>query len=489
MRGIVGVSVAFLSMLFTFGLQAQDQLNIELKPCFIDRISEKSKCATVKMPLDHRGAISGDIDVFVAVVPALSSQILDDPLVIFSGGPGQANSEMGALVTMAFKSIREHREIILIDQRGTGKSTPLRCTDEDESDYSPSKHSMSIQSCRANFDFAAEYFTMENVIADTHVILKSLGYEKVNLWGVSWGTRSAVHYLRRYPAHVRSVIVDGVLPPDVGIFETSPKSATRALTKLYEACKMDEICTKAYGDIEGIIDELVGKANKGTLRYNGANPVTGEPMSQGISLMTLVQNIRGILYTPQKATMLPMALYKLNHGDGRAFMALTSEGAMMSKSLYLGSTLSLLCGEEVPRITAERAQEIGTGQLTQDTYYQYWLAACKGWPSLPGDDDIHTPLASDVPMMILSGELDPVTPPSMGEHLAKSFKNSRHLVVRGVGHNVSYQGCMPKILGKFIKELDASVIEAECLDKMKRPAFSVPLVSAPLVSVQKGDAK
>ncbi len=476
-KGIVGVSLAFMSMLFAFGLQAQDQLNIELKPCFIDRVSEKSKCATVKMPLDHRGAVSGDIDVFVAVVPALSSQILDDPLVIFSGGPGQANSEMGALVRMAFKSIREHREIILIDQRGTGKSTPLRCAEEDESVYSPSKHSMAVQSCRDDFDFAVEYFTMENVIADTHSILERLGYNKVNLWGVSWGTRTAVHYLRRYPAHVRSVIVDGVLPPDIGIFETAPKSATRALNKLFEACKLDEVCTKAYGDIEGIIDELVGKASKGTLRYVGANPVTGEQMSQAISLMTLVQNIRGILYTPQKATMLPMALFKLNRGDGRAFMALTSEGAMMSKSLYLGSTLSLLCGEEVSRITAEDAKKIGSGQLTQDTYYQYWRAACKGWSSLSGDDDIHTPLVSDVPMMILSGELDPITPPSMGDHLAKSFKNSRHLVVRGVGHNVSYQGCIPKILGKFLKELDTNAIEVECLDKMKRPAFSAPLVS------------
>ena len=484
-RVIVGVSVALLSMLSTFGLQAQDQLNIELKPCFIDRISEKSKCATVKMPLDHRGATSGDIDVFVAVVPALSSQILDDPLVIFSGGPGQANSEMGALVSMAFKSIREHREIILIDQRGTGKSTPLRCAEEDDdSVYSPAKHSMFVQSCRSNFDFAAEYFTMENVIADTHSILKNLGYEKVNLWGVSWGTRSAIHYLRRYPAHVRSVIADGVLPPDIGIFETSPKSATRALNKLYQACRLDEICTEAYGDIEGTINELVSKANKGALKYNGANPITGDPMSQDISLMTLVQNIRGILYTPQKTTMLPMALYKLNRGDGRAFMALTSEGAMVSKSVYLGSTLSLLCGEEVPRMTDARAKEIGAGHLTQDTYYQYWRAACKGWPSLPGDDDIHASIASDVPMMILSGELDPITPPSMGEHLAKSFKNSRHLVVRGVGHNVSYQGCIPKILGAFIKELDANDIEVECLDKMKRPAFS-----APLVSVQKGEAK
>lgn len=483
-RVFIWVTIVLLWMQFITSSYAQDQALIDLKPCFISGISEKSKCATLKMPLDHRGAVSGDIDVFVAVVPALSSQILADPLVIFSGGPGQANSEMGAFVAMAFKSIREHREIILIDQRGTGNSTPLRCADEDESVYSPAKHSQSIQSCRASFDFAAEYFTMENVIEDTHSILEGLGYEKVNLWGVSWGTRSAVHYLRRYPAHVRSVIVDGVLPPDIGIFETAPKSATRALNKLYEACKRDEICTGAYGNIEEIVDELVNKASKGTLRYNGANPVTGEQMSQVISLMTLVQNIRGILYAPQKATMLPMALYKLNNGDGRPFMALTSEGALMSKSLYMGSTLSLLCGEEVPRITAEGAKKTGAGQLTQDTYYQYWRAACKGWPSLPGDDDIHTSLVSDVPMLILSGELDPVTPPSMGEHLAKSFKNSRHLVAGGVGHNVSYKGCIPKLLGKFLKELDASAIEAECIDKMKRPAFSVPLVS-----VQKGDAK
>ena len=456
-------------------LLAQEQSAIELKSCFVSGISEKAKCASVKMPLDHNGAVGGEIDVFVAVVPALSSQILEDPLVVFSGGPGQAASEMGSLVGAAFRSIREHREIILIDQRGTGKSTPLRCADDDESVYSASKHSMSIQSCRAKINFAVEYFTMENVIEDTHTILENLGYHTVNLWGASWGTRTAVHYLRRYPDQVRTVIVDGVLPPDIGIFETSPISTTRALSKLYDACRGDEACAGAYGDVEATINELSAKASRGALKYSGADPITGEQVTQGISFITLVQNIRGILYAPQKATMLPMALDKFNQGDGRAFMALTSEGVMMSKSLYLGSTLSLLCGEEVPRISSVRAKEVGAGHMTQDTYYQYWRTACKAWPSLSGDDDIHLPLVSDVPMLILSGELDPVTPPSMGEHLAKTFANSRHIIVQGVGHNVSYQGCVPKMLGAFLKDADVSVLKDDCLDKMKRPAFAVPL--------------
>lgn len=478
-RGIIWASMTLVTMFFSVGIHAQEQSTIDLKPCFVDRISEKSMCASVKMPLDHRGAVGGDIDVFVAVIPALSSQILDDPLVVFSGGPGQASSEMGALVIRAFKSIREHREIILIDQRGTGKSTPLRCVEDEakDNDYSAAKYTAFIQACRANYDIAVEYFTMENVIADSHAILEALGYHKVNLWGASWGTRSAIHYLRRYPDGVRTVIMDGVLPPDIGIFESSSLSATRALNKLYEACELDEACTKAYGNIDDIIDELIVKANNGALMYSGADPVTGERVSQTIDFMTLVQNIRGILYAPQKATMLPMALDNLNQGDGRAFMALTSDGGMMSKSMYLGSTLSLLCGEEVPRISAERAKEIGANHITQDTYYQYWLAACKAWPSLGGDDDIHAPLVSEVPMVILSGELDPVTPPSMGEHLAKSFANSRHFVVQGVGHNVSYQGCVPKMLGTFLKEADVSVIEDECLAKMKRPAFAVPLTT------------
>ncbi len=476
-RVFIWSSVVLYFILQASIANAQDLSSIDLKSCFINQILEKAKCATVKMPLDHRGKVDGDIDVFVAVIPALSSQVLDDPLVVFSGGPGQATSDLGSMVGAAFKSIREHREIILIDQRGTGKSTPLRCEDTQETVYDAAKHIAAMRVCRANYDFAVEYFTMANVIADSHAILEALGYKQVNLWGVSWGTRSAVHYLRRYPDSVRTVIVDGVLPPDIGVFETSPISATRALNLLYEACRLDAACASAYGDIEHTINELIAKATDSAIIYIGADPVTGEQVTQAIGFMTLVQNIRAILYTPQQATMLPMALNKLNQGDGRAFMELTASGAMMSKSMYIGATLSLLCGEEVPRMTPERAKEIGANHITQDTYYQYWRTACKAWPSLPGEDDIHTALVSDVPMLILSGELDPITPPLMGEHLAKTFSNSRHLIVEGVGHNVSYQGCIPKLLGTFVKEADASVLEEGCLDKMKRPAFAVPLAA------------
>lgn len=474
-RVIIWATMLLLSVFFTADLRGQEHASIDFKPCFIKQIPEKAKCASVPMPLDHRGGVAGDIDVHVAVVPALSSQVQSDPLVLFAGGPGQAVSEMGAFIKIAFKSIREHRDIILIDQRGTGKSTPLRCdSDGEDADYTVVKHIEAVKACRSQYDLAVEQFTMANVIADTHAILKGLGYDQVNLWGVSWGTRSAVHFLRRYPGFVRSVIVDGVLPPDIGIFHTSPMSASRALNKLIDACRQDGFCARAYGDVGEIVDQLVAKATAGDLVYHGADPVTGEPVTQVISHMLLVQNIRAILYAPQKATMLPMALQKLNAGDGRSFMALTADGAMMSKTMYTGATLSILCGEEVPRISAEQARDIGTDHLTKDSYYRYWSTACKAWPSLPGEDDIHTPYVSDVPMVILSGELDPVTPPSMGDHLARSFTNSRHFIVNGVGHNVSYKGCVPKMLGAFLEDADVASLEADCLENMKRPAFVVP---------------
>ena len=478
-RGIVGVNVAFLFVLFTFSLQAQDQLNIELKPCFIDRISEKSMCATVKMPLDHRGAVEGEIDLHVAIVPSLSSQVSEDPLVIFNGGPGQASSEIGGFVKVAFKAIREHRDIILIDQRGTGLSTPIQCDADESQDlskgYNVADHSSSIKECRSKHALPVEYFTMENVVADTHLILNKLGYNHVNLWGVSWGTRTAVHYLRRYPEHVRSVMLDGVLPPDVGIFETDFASATRALDMLTKACNESVECFQAYGDVGALVERLAQKAREGNLRYVGNDPILGDPVDVKLDFISLVQNIRGLLYAPQKATMLPMALKKLDEGDGRSFVALISDGVMMSKSMYLGATLSLLCGEEVPRVTPEQAKAMSLGHFTRDSYHQYWSTSCAEWPSKAGDDDIHQPLLSSVPMLVLSGELDPVTPPSMGEHIVKSFEDSRHIIVNGVGHAVSYKGCMPKILGAFLKNTDVGQLDVSCLDKMKRPAFAVPV--------------
>ena len=420
--------IPVFSILFSSAYaQAQDAKPIDLTPCFIGKISEKGKCATVKVPLDHQGAVEGEIDLFVAIVPALSSQILDDPLVVFAGGPGQAASDMGSFVKIAFESIREHRDIILIDQRGTGKSTPLKCesSGDDDTVYSANALIASVKECRSLYDIPVEYFTMENVVADTHDILKRLGYDKINLWGVSWGTRTAVHYARRHASDVRSIIVDGILPPDVGIFETAPVSAGRALSMLNEACNSDEDCANSYGDIAALIARLIEKADAGELVYSGEDAVTGDPVDTKIDRMSLVQNIRALLYSPQKATMLPMALKRLEDGDGRSFVALIANSALMSKSMYLGSTFSLLCGEEVPRISAESAKALGADYFTGNSYHEFWSTACSAWPSQPGEDDIHTPFVSDIPMVLLSGELDPITPPSMGEHLAKSFINSR----------------------------------------------------------------
>ncbi|WP_286830962.1 MULTISPECIES: alpha/beta fold hydrolase [Kordiimonas] len=437
--------------------------------CFIKGVRERVRCLKMDVPLDYASPEGEQITLHAAIIPAKSSRSEPDPIWVFAGGPGQAAGEYGVLASAAFREIRQSRDIVLVDQRGTGKSHGLRCEVEPgEMMSSLDDWTAFVADCRKENDIDVRHFTMENVVRDMEAVRQALGYDQLNLWGGSWGTRTVGLYLKRHPEHVRSIIVDGVAPPDVSLFESAPVSAERAKHMLAEDCRNSEACASRYPDFEAQVAAFLDKAAAGDLRYTGNDPMTGDALDLEISFVMAVESIRSVMYSADATVLLPFVVDAAAKGDLEPLIALYAGGASVSDSMYLGATLSILCGEEVPRTDMDTLARAAEDSFAKDSYYQYWNAGCKAWDALPGAPDAHDAVTSDVPALILSGDLDPVTPPSMGEHWLKGFPNGRHIVVAGNGHITSNTACMPHLLDEFVTTLDAGALDTACLGHLKR---------------------
>ena len=451
-----------------------------LEPCFVDGIKNAARCATVQLPLNYDDPDGKQIPIFVAVVPSSTASPETDAFIVFSGGPGQASAEQGAFVDLAFDEILGKRDVILIDQRGTGKSYALSCNFDpiEDADIEPKA---AAEKCRSQQDIDVRHFTLENIIRDTEEIRARLGYDQLNLWGGSYGTKTASLYLKRYPERVRSVVVDGVLPPDTSLFSSAPASAERALNKLIEDCSAQTSCNQAFPDIKAQVNALVEKASNGELRFKGLNPVTGVSVDIEMSIAMTVESIRSVMYNAEGTTILPFAINEASNGNLQPLVAGLFGAEALSNGMYLGSTLSLLCGEDVSSIGDDAAAAAGAGSFARDSYYKIWNEYCEGWDYIvPSASDFYGPAEGDVPMLVLSGDLDPVTPPALGEHWVKGFPNGRHIVVKGTGHNTSYVACMPSLISEFVDNLDAAALDTSCLDHLAR----LPLVISANGNVQ-----
>ncbi|WP_417463911.1 alpha/beta fold hydrolase [Kordiimonas sp.] len=457
------------------GVQAEE--TPEFKPCYIRGLKERLACADISLPENYAIPDGARVNIHVTRLPAKAGSPEKDPFVVFAGGPGQAAGDYGPLVRLAFQHIRAKRDILLIDQRGTGQSYGIRC-ESDEMPYPLERFTALARNCMDETPANVAAITMENVVRDTDEIRQRLGYEQLNLWGGSYGTRTVALYLKRYPEHVRSIIVDGVLPPDVSLFETAAASAERAVQKIIQDCGRNSSCAAAYPELEAQLDDLVTQAKGGELRYTGPDPVSGEDMDFILGYGIVVEALRSSFYTADQTTYIPFTINAAADGNLKPLISALLGGTAVSDSMFLGATFSILCGDEIDRANVEEIETQSGRSFAGDTYYQFWKAGCQGWNSGAPADDAFEPIGGDVPALVLSGDLDPITPPSMGEHFVKGFPNGRHIVVPGTGHNTSYVACMPKVMADFMDHTDVSALDTSCFDHLKRLPFATGLNGA-----------
>lgn len=438
------------------------------KPCTDDRIVDVARCGSVIVPEDRDRPEGRTISLNVVVLPAMSEQSPEHPIFEIDGGPGLPVTKNAEFYATFGSAYRANRDIVLVDQRGTGASGPLNCPElaDPEKAYEPVFPIDAVERCRAALEGSADltkYGTRE-AVADLDEVRKALGYEKINLFALSYGTTVALRYLAAHPSHVRSAVLMGVSPPS----STPPKShataGQRALDLLTAQCRADPACSASFDPAADIA------------QVSATLPETeGAPARE-----IFFEKLRSLMYLPMGARMVPYILNRAARGDLEPFYLATRPRGPSPFSD--GMFLSVICSEAIAQMDLAAARQTAKATVFGDYRLRRQAEACPIWPVADVEDDFLTPVSSDVPVLLVSGEWDPVTPPALADEVAGSLANAKHVIIPGSGHifdgMTGIETCLDPLMLSFVDSAQIATVDATCVAEMKPPAFMTSLPEA-----------
>ena len=456
-----------------------------LKPCRLQGVEHDALCGTLRRPLNPAAPQGVQIDVHYALLRALARNKKPDPVFFFAGGPGQSAMSLAGPVSRMAARLSNRRDVVLIDQRGTGKTAPLKCEEDRPTQplaesADPARQLQRLQACRAALEELPHgdlrQYTTTIAMQDADAVRRALGAEKVNLVGGSYGTRAALEYMRQFPAAVRRVVIDGVAPPDMVLPASFSPDNQAAFDGLLAACEADSTCAARYPDLRrGWRSLLASLPRQATVLH----PVTGQAEQITVTRDLLLGLVRGPLYVPSLTAALPLALAEATRGRFEPLAGLSGAlGGSRAGALAAGMHFSVVCAEDVPRLSqaADRpGADFGVG------FAELYTKVCADWPRGDVPAAFYTLPAAPAATLVLSGGMDPATPPRHGERVATALgAKARHVVVPHAGHGVLGVGCMRDVLFRFIDAAaddQALKVEADCAAAIPRPTVFVPVAA------------
>lgn len=477
-RPLLAVLCALLSLLScTRGTAAEPVRKLVLSPCRLEGVGRQALCGTLPVWEDRVARKGRQVGLKVVVVPALASAPEPDPLVLLAGGPGQGAAKLAQHVMPLLERIQRNRDLVFVDQRGTGDSGPLECEPippdaplaQQFVDALPEKE---YRACLARYDADVRLYTTPIAMDDLDEVREALGYDKLNLWGVSYGTRAALVFLRQHPEHVRTVILDGVAPLSLVLPLYVARDGQRALELLFTHCEQDAACSQRYPGLRARFTQMLEQLEKEPAHTRVEHPLTGVPEDVTFTRDGFTSVLRGLLYLPEASALVPLVLDRATQGDWRPFVAshYNMSGGLLS-NMSVGMFLSVVCSEDAPLITDEALAREARGTWIGERALRHELAPCSFWPRGQVPAGYRDPVTSDVPVLLLSGELDPVTPPSWAEDAKKTLSHSLHVVLPGVGHGTSSIGCARALMADFVTRGSVEGLESKCGQGLTRPPF------------------
>jgi pimeloyl-ACP methyl ester carboxylesterase len=445
-----------------------------LRPCTSDEGPVDAYCGRLSV-FENRGTQAGRrIPLNIVVLPSLGGGQMD-PLFFLAGGPGQGAAQLALQVREIFRHVLRERDVVLVDQRGTGKSNPLNCPSSTDSLRDATEPDAAVierlETCLNGYDADVRQYTTSIAMDDLDDVRAHLGYDRINLYGGSYGTRAALVYLRRHGDRVRSMILDGVAPTDMRLPLFAARDAQRALDKLLAACEADASCRTAQPGLAGRVRTLLQRLDRNPPRVRITHPRTGIAEDVTIEARVVANILFGALYNPLTASLLPALVARAEQNDFQGLFALALANDAGDENMSLGMQLSVICSEDAGRVTPEDLAREGANSIFGGYLLRGQVLACGMWPKGHVDASYYQPVSSDVPTLILSGDVDPVTPPGWGEAVAKHLANARHIVVPATGHGVVATACGQRLVQQFIERADASELDTGCVGQVRRPPF------------------
>ena len=447
-----------------------------LKPCTGYDTPVDAYCGTLTV-YENRATKQGrQIDLNIVVLPALRADAQPDPLFFLAGGPGQGAAKLAKLVRSIFQRVQTDRDIVLVDQRGTGKSNPLDCNSEDDSLQAIMETNEQVlarlKACQAKYDADLTLYTTPIAMDDLDDVRAFLGYDRINVYGGSYGTRAALVYMRQHGDRVRAAILDGVAPPNMRLPLYFPRDTQRAFELLAKDCASDAGCNQAYPNLLERMKALIDRLEKNPPTVKVTHPRTGETADIRIDARLLANIMVAALYSPLITTLVPAIVAAAEKNEFHSMLALAAMGDSGGEpNMSIGMQLSVICAEDAVRNTPEDLLKGSDSTLFGKYVMSIQQQACAFWPRGRVDDSFYEPVTSDIPTLIMSGEVDPVTPPSWGDQVAATLANSKHVIIPGTGHTAGGTGCGQRIMRSFIEKGSVDGLDTTCTARIKRPAF------------------
>ncbi len=443
----------------------------------IANLVAESLCGTISVFEDRATRNGRKIDLNIMVIPAISSS-QPDPIFFLAGGPGQSAVDVGPFLFSHLHRLRAERDIVLVDQRGTGNSNSLACELE-TSAFEQINLSVAaatemqienLKKCLSEYEANVALYTTPIAMDDLNEVREVLGYKKINLLGISYGTRAGLVYIRRHQDTVRSAVLDAVAPLTMAIPKNVAADAQAAFERLLSDCKKQPGCKETYPHLKEHFRLLVEGLEQNPEEITLHHPRTGKATKGTIDPHLINRLVRAVMYDRTLSRLLPLAIEEAFRGNYAPLSTLAYTLTGEESGLSSGMMASVLCTEDMTRIDSA-----GNSRDFDNAIYEALGPICEFWPRGSVSEEYFEPVVSDIPILLTSGTLDPVTPPKYGWEASLTLSNSEHIVIPGVGHSVITAGCMPDIVYDFINHPEPTKITGSCGVDLKRPAFFTSL--------------
>lgn len=473
-RSGIWLLIALITVVATacerIGRQAGTGHPLNLRPCILFRPLELGRCGTFRVLEDPSRAIGREIDLRIVVLSARTQPAEPDPVVLLTGGPGMAATAMLPYANSVLSAVRERRDVILVDQRGTGDSNPLECNfyrvgSRLQPYFDPMFPVERVRECRKRLASRADLtrYTTPLAVDDLDRLRAALGYQRINLFGVSYGSRVALIYLRRHAAHVRRVVVQGVIPPEFPILLAAPWAGQRVLDHAFAECAADPQCSVEVPNPRRDLDVLLARLQQAPVRVRLWNWRRLSYEAVTLRRRGIEERIWSMLYNSGAARRTIYLVHQAVEGD---WVPLAREALANSRARKRGRSegmmLSVLCTEDAPRLARTDISGKKPGTVFKAPITYELVRACGDWPAGHLPREFAAPVQSQKPVLLLSGELDPATPPELAAAAARNLPNAVHLIEPGGGH-ASVDDCIRQVIGMFIRLPDGKNLGPTCM--------------------------
>jgi pimeloyl-ACP methyl ester carboxylesterase len=435
-------------------------------------------CATVRV----RESAGSDwlIDLRVIVLPAQTTTPLLDPILPLAGGPGQGAADLAATFGQRFAPYRDQRDIVLVDQRGTGRSNPLRCDAPLVTAELMGRlfdHGR-LPGCRNDLERTANLtrYTTAVAAADYEAVLDHLGYREVNIVGVSYGTRLGLEIARQLPLRVRTLTIEAVVPPTFTWPSLGAADADAALRLLIDDCAADTTCRQAFPRFRQDIDLAFTRVRREPATVTVRDPATGATERVRFGPSDLAYATRGILYG-NNAMSLPLWFRSAAEGEFTALaQAYVNRARNLDAQIALGVHFGVYCAEDVPFVNWPAAEAAAAGTHLGSFLLDQYRRACEVWPRAEVAASFREPVQTSVPTLVMAGRRDPVTPPRTAEEVVRTLPRSVLVVWPHGAHGtdgLSSPQCRTTLMRDFLRTADPASLSLGCVTSEPALPFSV----------------